>query len=409
MTNPLVDPYLILTKIYSDGTLLKQALSSTPIEELNRARTVKIVYGVLEKDIYLSHCIKFYAPKSPKLPVRIVLKIALYMMLFMGKTRYMVTDNAVALLKKAGKSGVSGFVNAFLRNFNVDEVPMPGGDEGLSVKYSYPLFAVKALKKQYGARAESIMAAESKGVTVRFERNMEKYLDKEHLDTPFETVKIFKNFTRDEGFFAGDYTFQSVGSVAICSVVEPCKNLLDGCAAPGGKSVLLSLKCQSVTSTELHAHRVELIKEYARRMERNNITAIQKDSTVFEPTFERAFDGVLLDVPCSGMGTVSENPDVKLNRNENSAKALSEIQLAILENCVKYVKDGGKLYYSTCSIFEEENDGVLKKFLSSHPEVKVEKADCPLPHEDTEFGLQFLPDTAFGAGFYVAKMSVNRG
>ena len=112
MTNPLADPYLVLTKIYTDGTLLKQALAETPVEELHRARTVKIVYGVLEKDIYLTHCIRAFAPKAPKPAVRIVLKIALYMMLFMGKARYMVTDNAVALLKRAGKGGMGGFVNA---------------------------------------------------------------------------------------------------------------------------------------------------------------------------------------------------------------------------------------------------------------------------------------------------------
>ncbi|MBQ9081112.1 MAG: hypothetical protein IJY26_00555, partial [Clostridia bacterium] len=96
MTNPLADPYLVLTKIYSDGAHLKQALAETPIEELHRARTVKIVYGVLEKDIFLTHCIRHYAPKAPKLAVRTVLKIALYMLLFMGKQRYMVTDNAVS-------------------------------------------------------------------------------------------------------------------------------------------------------------------------------------------------------------------------------------------------------------------------------------------------------------------------
>ena len=146
MTNPLADPYLVLTKIYTEGALLKQALAETPVEELHRARTVKIVYGVLEKDIYLTHCIRAFAPKTPKAAVRIVLKISLYMMLFMGKARYMVTDNAVALLKRAGKGGMSGFVNAFLRRFDINAVPMPEGDEGLSVRYSYPLFAVKRLR-----------------------------------------------------------------------------------------------------------------------------------------------------------------------------------------------------------------------------------------------------------------------
>lgn len=404
MTNPLADPYLVLTKIYTDGTLLKQALAETPVEELHRARTVKIVYGVLEKDIYLTHCIRAFAPKAPKPAVRIVLKIALYMMLFMGKARYMVTDNAVALLKRAGKGGMGGFVNAFLRRFDQNAVPMPQGDEGLSVRYSYPLFAVRLLKKQYGERAESIMAAESRGVSVRFEKGEENYLSREHLDTPFPHTYIFKNFTRDEGFFAGDYTFQSVGSIAICHGVEPCGELLDACAAPGGKSVLLAAKCARVRAFELHAHRVELIRQYAARMYRENITAECRDASVFDETLQDAFDGVLCDVPCSGMGTVCENPDVKLHRKEEDLLSLHKIQRAVLETCSRYVKKGGALYYSTCSVFACENDGVVGEFLSGHPEYTVERTKNPLPHEETAYGLQFLPDAAFGAGFYFCKL-----
>ena len=404
MTNPLADPYLVLTKIYVNGARLKQALAETPVEELHRARTVKIVYGVLEKDIYLSHCIRSFAPKTPKPAVRVVLKIALYMLLFMGKARYMVTDNAVALLKRAGKGGMSGFVNAFLRRFDVNAVPMPAGDEGESIRFSYPLFAVKLLKKQYGARAESIMAAESRGVTVRFERGEENYLSRPHFRSTFPHTFIFPNFTRDEGFFAGDYTFQSVGSIAICHGVEPCERLLDACAAPGGKSVLLSQKCGTVTAFELHPHRAELIRQYVSRMHRENIEVFCRDSSVFDESRQDAFDGVLCDVPCSGMGTVAENPDVKLNRTEGDLISLHKVQLSVLETCARYVKKGGALYYSTCSVFACENDDVVGEFLQNNPAFSVERTQNPLPHEDTAYGMQFLPDEAFGAGFYFCKL-----
>lgn len=95
MTNPLYDPFAVLQKVYGGGAFLKQALADTPVEELNRARTVRICYGVLENDLYLDHCIRTFAPKNPKLPVRILLKVALYMLLFLEKPKYMVTDNAV--------------------------------------------------------------------------------------------------------------------------------------------------------------------------------------------------------------------------------------------------------------------------------------------------------------------------
>lgn len=403
-SNPVYDPFLILTKIYSEGAHLKQAIADTYIEEINRTRTVKIVYGVLENDLYLSHCIKHYAPKSPKLAVRIILKISLYMLVFMGKQKYMVTDNAVELCKKLGKGGVAGFVNAFLRKFDASAVTLPDGDEYLSVRYSFPLFAVKIIKKAYGDRAEDIISAQSRGVTVRFVKNQEKYLEREHINTPFENVYIFKNFIRDENFFCGDYTFQSVGSIAICDCVSPCENILDCCAAPGGKSVLLAAKCGKVTANELYPHRVKLITQYKERMAADNVYESQADSTVFNPEYEGKFDGVLCDVPCSGFGTVSENPDIKLNADGSNLNSLNKTQLKILENCSKYVKKGGNLYYSTCSLFPCENDGIIKKFLLSHPEFSAEKKDSPLLHEKTEFGLQFLPDTAFGAGFYICAM-----
>ena len=406
LSNPIYDPFQILTKIYSDGVFVKQAIADTYIEEQYRSRTVKIVYGVLEQDGYLDFCIRHYAPKAPKLAVRILLKISLYLLLFMDKKRYMVTDLAVTLCKKLGKSGVSGFVNAFLRRFNKEEVEqaLPKGVEGESIRYSYPLWAYKKLKKEYGDRAAAIASARSAGVSVRFEKGAEKYTEKPHIQTPFENNYIFENFVRDEGFDEGDYTFQSVGSIAICDVVTPCENLLDACAAPGGKSVLLSKKCAHVTATELHEHRVELIGQYKRRMHVENVTEQQKDSSVFEPDFAEKFDGVLCDAPCSGYGTISENPDIKLFRKEGDIAELAKIQLAILSNVSRYVKQGGALYYSTCSLFEEENDCVVRQFLQTHTEYSMEEITSPLTHEKKEFGLQFLPDTAYGAGFYVCKL-----
>ena len=406
LSNPVYDPFLILTKIYSDGAHVKQAITDTYIEEQFRSRTVKIVYGVLENDGYFDFCIRHYAPKAPKLAVRTILKISLYMLLFMDKKRYMVTDCAVDLCKKLGKSGVSGFVNAFLRRFDKTAVDgaLPKGKQGAAIRLSYPLFAYEMLVKEYGERAEKIAAAKSAGVSVRFERGAEKYAEKTHIKTPFENNFIFENFVRDEGFDKGEYTFQSVGSIAICDCVSPCESLLDCCAAPGGKSVLLAKKCDSVTSFELHEHRVELIRQYKQRMGVENVTEMQKDSSVFDPVYEEKFDAVLCDAPCSGYGTISENPDIKLFRKKEDFSALQKAQRGILAAVCRYVKKGGYLYYSTCSLFACENDDTVREFLKEHPDFTVEQLESPLAYTRTKFGLQFLPDTAYGAGFYVCKL-----
>ena len=401
--NGFREAYEVLSKVYGTGARLKQALAETPLER-EHALAVKTAYGVLENDGYLSLCIRTFAEKPPKSAVRIVLKIALYHLVFLGKPRYAVTDGAVELVKGLGKGGAAGFVNAFLRSFEEDKIVLPEGEEGLVIRSNFPRFAVREITENYGARAERILTAKTRGVTVRFQRNMEKYLTLPHEDTPFENVKIFPNFTRDEGFFRGDYTFQSVGSVAICGVVEPCARLLDACAAPGGKSVLLSEKCKEVTATELHAHRVKLIESYCSRMGAHNVTTRQADATVSVTEFIDAFDGVLCDVPCSGLGTAAENPDLPLNKKEEDMAGLTALQREILENCAQYVKRGGALYYSTCSLLTAENDGAVDAFLSSHSGFKTEEITSPLPHERTQYGLQFLPDTAFGAGFYIAKL-----
>ena len=331
------------------------------------------------------------------------------MLLFMDKKRYMVTDCAVNLCKKLGKSGVSGFINAFLRRFDKEQTDkkLPKGNLGEATECSYPLYAYEWLKKEYGERAKAIASAKSGGVSVRFERGEEKYLEKPHTITPFsEKYKhyIFENFVRDEGFDCGEYTFQSIGSIAICDCVAPCENLLDACAAPGGKSVLLSKKCKNVTSFELHEHRVALIAQYKARMGVENVTETQKDSGVFDSEYEEKFDAVLCDVPCSGFGTVSENPDIKIFRKKEDFAEIEKAQKKILSTCSKYVKKGGTLYYSTCSLFDSENDKIVEGFLKSNPDYTVEKIDSTLCHDKKKYGLQFLPDTAEGAGFYVCKM-----
>ncbi len=402
MNNPLTDPYLILTKVYKEGKYLKQAISETPVEFLNKARTVKICYGVLEKDVYLEHILGYNAKKQPKSAVKIILKIALYMLEFLSKHDYMVVDFAVELTKKLGKEGTAGFVNAFLRTYEIPPLSEKI-DDRTAIECSAPVWLVKKLRRSYKQEAVQILSAPSLGVSVRFERGADKYVSAVHTVTPFENTFIFKNFVRDEGFFAGDYTFQSVGSVAICAAIPACDSLLDACAAPGGKSVLLAEKCKKVTACELHSHRVELINSYAQRMGASNVAAIQSDSTVFNPDFEEKFDTVLCDVPCSGTGVINENPDIKLFRKESDIESLTKTQLAILENCSRYVKAGGLLFYSTCSVLPEENDSIVCNFLSLHPEYALNKPISPLDHRETKYGLQFLPHLSLGAGFYLTS------
>ena len=410
MLSVFYDSYCILNKVYSEGAYLKQAISGVPVDPYNRSAVTKICYGTLDRDILLSYWISELCEKSPKLAVRTVLKISMYCIKFLGKAPYAVTDTAVELLNKLGKKGVSGFVNAVLRKFVAAEIPLPDEKiKKLSLTYDFPEFAVEKLLEQYGEdKAVSIMSAPAEKTCLRFNGiGGEEYLAEKGIifdKTPYENVFFADKFTRNDDYDKGMYTFQSIGSVAICDVVSGGENLLDACAAPGGKSVLLSRKFKKVVSTELHAHRAELIKEYAKRMRADNIEVFVADASSFNPDFEEKFDAVLCDVPCSGFGVVKSNPDIKIKKTSETIDELKRIQKSILSVCSRYVRRGGALYYSTCTYFKEECDEVVKEFLNENSGFTTRIISVKIPYNKTDFGYQMLPDISFGAGFYISAL-----
>ena len=410
MLNYIYDCYTILNKVYSDKTFIKQAINSTIIEEKNRAITVKTVYGVLDKDIELSYYISSMTEKSPKLTVRTILKIAMYLIKYLDKKEYAVCQNAVELTKKLGKGGASGFVNAFLRKFIAKTPDLPKNKiKNLSVKYSFPEFAVKMLVDKYGVdKTIEIISVEDDSNYLFFPAiDGENYLNEKKVNynkTPYDKLFAVKNFVRNQDFDKGIYTFQSLGSFAICDAVLSCENILDCCSAPGGKSVNLSYKCKNVTSWDIHPHRVELIESYVKRMGVKNVNASVQDAKVLNKDFIEKFDAVLCDAPCSGLGVTIGNPDIKLNRTKEDLFSIKKEQLSILDNVSNYVKKGGYLYYSTCSILDFENIDVVNKFLSKKQNFKIEKLQSKLPHIDIFGTNQFLPNISYGQGYYIAKL-----
>ncbi len=409
MINCFYDCYSVLNKVYGEKAFIKQALSDTIIEEKNRPLTVKICYGVLDRDLELSYYIKKLTTKSPKSVIRTILKISMFAIKYLGKKEFAVTKNAVELVKKLGKGGMSGFVNAFLRKFIATTIALPTEKlENLSIKYSYPKFVVEKLVKVYGEdRTEKILDFKNVKTALSFyQSGAEEYLNSRNVHftkSPFDNVYLTENFIRDSKYDEGFYTYQALGSVAICEAVTPCKNLLDCCAAPGGKSIRLSYKCQKVTSWDIHPHRVELIKSYYTRMKRDNVTADVCDAKVLKESLVNSFDAVLCDAPCSGLGVANDNPDIKLNKTIEDVNNLNLEQKQILSSVSKYVKVGGYLYYSTCSILKCENSDIIADFLANNNNFVCEKIDSPLPHE-YDNGLVFLPDISGGLGFYVSKL-----
>ena len=268
---------------------------------------------------------------------------------------------------------------------------------------------IKELIKDYGKdETIKIISTENAKSTLCFYSVLgEEYLKNKGLPfekTPYENVFMLNNFVRDEGFDKGLYTFQALGSVAICDVVESGDTLLDCCSAPGGKSIRLANKFNKITSFDIYPHRVELITAYKTRMGISNIEEKVKDASVFDESLVESFSAVLCDAPCSGLGVVNDNPDIKLNRELSSVLELTNTQFNILNTVKNYVKKGGYLYYSTCSILKRENDEIIKKFIENNKEFSVCDITSKIECKKTEYGLQFLPHLSGGNGFYVSKL-----
>ena len=406
------DCYNVLTKVYSKGTFIKQAFLETRIEELNRSAVTKICYGVLDKDIELNFILEKFCKKSPKLAIKILLKIGIYSIKHLNTPPHLVTDTLVELCKKLGKTGVSGFLNAVLRSFVRNGVELPKDDSinSLSISYSCPKFIVEKLVKSYGLKAtKDFLSYDEEKTYVRFNKNANglKYLTENgytFTQTPFENLFEVKNFKLNDDFYSGLYTFQSIGSVAICSMASGGETAIDVCSAPGGKAVLLADSYNKVTACDIHEHRVGLIKSYAERMGKGNVTAILQDGTLLNSEFLNKFDLVLCDVPCSGSGVMKDNPDIKLNRSLDSITEITKTQKSILSNAKNYVKVGGELIYSTCSILPEENDKIVENFLSTNNDFEAMEVSSKLNGLKTKYGVQFMPNISSGAGFYCAKL-----
>ncbi len=412
MNSYLEPSYKILSKIFKEKSYSTLAINQF---ETNDAVT-KIVYGVLERNIELKYIIRQLCSKKPQTSVEIVLKEAIYCILYMNAIpNFAIVNETVELTKQIGKSGVSGFVNAVLKKVANGNFSMPTESDPnfLSVKYSKPQWFVDLMEKTYGKE-------------IAFQILCQKPFEKEHIRinttlTTIDKVKetltsnkvdfleskvgglVVKNTDIVKKMFAkGLITYQSPSSMLAVQGLG-AKNgatVLDMCSAPGGKAIYIAeLNPKSkVVACDLYGHRVELIKTYAKRMRISNVEPLQADATKLNEAFVGAFDYVLVDAPCSCLGTYRKHQDIFLNQNLDTISKMIETQRKILDNAVKYLKKGGILLYSTCTLTKEENQDNAKYLIENY-DLKNEKMDIPFENDGT---LQILPKKEYD-GFFLAK------
>lgn len=414
MNNAFLKSFQTLQSVYCDKAFSSIALNKTlaVCKSQDKALITKIVYGVLDADLKLTYVLSHFVKKMPKGDVLIILKMGCYCLLNLSIPKYAVVNDLAELAKITEDRRQVGFVNATLKRIaesNFDAWP-EDDVQRYSVQNSYPEWALKKLIKDYGKdEALRIVSCPiDEKTAVRISKNTTFDLFERYEKTCFDDAILVSGKLPP---LSENFTTQSLSSMAISRAVANGANgaVLDCCSAPGGKAVYVKqLRPElKVVACDIHEHRVELIKSYADRMnvqlETHCLDMTQPVAAWFD-----AFDTVLCDVPCSGFGVLNNRPDIKLFRESADISELMKLQQKIVWNCAKYVAVGGRLVYSTCTVFDNENGQNIRKFLREHENFSLGKINVPeLPQTFDKGFYQFLPHKDGMQGFYLAVLQRN--
>ena len=414
---------------------LKAQLRRDGLSGAEAALCSRIVYGVMQNrlllDFYLgSYCSQKIDHLQP--PLAEILRIGAYQILFLDKVPDSAAVNqAVEQAKANGRAKASGLVNAVLRQVsrNKNDLPLiPDRDEVqyLSIRYSHPKWLVKRLLALLGREeAEAALAADNATAPLTVQINPLK-TTMEDLTAELESsgvivrkhpwvpgsleLKHAGDLTALAPFQNGKFLVQDPAARLVSQIagVRPGMRVLDVCAAPGGKSFAAAFQMGDrggIVACDLHENKLKRIREGAERLGLTCIRTEAADGRVFRPEWEDAFDAVLVDAPCSGLGIIRKKPDIRYKRPDDLF-ALPVIQRAILDNAARYVKPGGTLVYSTCTILPEENEEVSGGFLAEHPDFSRTPFSLPLDGAGGETGQTTLWPQRHGTdGFYICRMT----
>lgn len=409
---------------------LDSVLKTTDFAERDKKFISRLFYGILERKITLEYILSIYSSKPiDKLDTIIVniIKMGLYQLKYMDS----VPDNAavnesVNLVKQVKKANAAGFVNAVLRSFIRDnkKINYPADKtKRLSIEYSCNYELVDKICQDYSYElAENFLKSSVNPHKTFLRVNTLKISTVDLTDKLLQlgikaaisefaddcvTVDRISGFEDFDLFSKGYFHVQDLSSQLCCKVLNPkCGDtIIDLCAAPGGKTFTICEMMNNegrVIAADLHEKRVNLIKKGAERLGINIIEAIQNDAKKFNDKFPLA-DKILCDVPCSGFGVIRSKPELKYV-DLNDVKRLPEIQYEILCTASRYLKKGGELVYSTCTINKEENDNIIDRFLSEHNNFEAvdfeeEYALISQGHKATIFPHHFDCE-----GFFISKI-----
>lgn len=414
MKNAREEALKILYRVEYEGAYPNIALKDMSDELLShdRALVTNIVYGVINRKLTLDYIIKQKSKiKLKKLSkyILLILRMGIYQLVFMDKIPQSAAVNeSVKLAKRYGHSASSGYVNGILRNVSQNGFDYPEDKiERLSVEFSFPMWICQKWEKEFGYDfCKELMTALSKEPMLTLRPNSLKTDAKSLCDMLNVKARVTDGAVECEGldvakdklYLDGYYTVQDRAAMASAIALDPQEGevVIDMCAAPGGKTTHIAELMKNkgkVKAFDIYEHKIELIKKNAQRLGISIIDASVMDASVLDKKLIESADRVLCDVPCSGTGIIRRKPDIKWNRKEEDN--FYPIQKKILENASKYLKKGGTLVYSTCSIERDENENVTGSFLD-------ENKNFERLYEKT-----YYPNVDGTDGFYICKIKKN--
>lgn len=373
------------------------------LEKADRRLFSRLVYGTVENLLKIKFLLAPFIKKSTKTKLKYLLYLSVYQLEFTELPPYAVVNEAVKIASGEGKYAAS-FINGVLRNYFRSAKPDPSRlekNEYLSIEYSHPLWLVELLLCYYDYEVVESILKENNSVrplSVRVNTIKTTVADAKALlrkqgiayeDSPFGGSGLIINDDLYDNSLVGEgkLVFQDASAQLVVPMMNPVENsrLVDLCAGPGGKAAHLAAHMNNtgkIYALDIHPHKIKLMESYFSFLGIKNIETLKGDARNINETLENsAFNGVLADVPCSGLGVISHKKDLRYKINIHNIRELICLQKDILKTAWLLVKRGGICAYSTCTINPQENEEVIREFVKTYPDAYIKKERLVLPHE----------------------------
>ena len=430
--------YKVLLDIEKNNNYSNMAINKyfkdVKLSNQDRGLATEIIYGVIENKYYIDYMIdKLSKVKTNKMEIYVntLLRMGVYQIMFLNSISDYAAVNETVNLAKKKNSKVSGFINGILRNVirqkeEIGKVKTKDDIEYLAIKYSYDKWMIKNWIAHFGKEfTEELVEANNERPNIYLRTNTlkitrgelieklaEQNIKAEKVNVVEEAIKVehLKDIENNKLYKEGLFTVQDISSMLVGKVMNPKENslILDVCSAPGGKTTHMATLMNNtgqVVSRDIYDHKLKLIKASANRLGLTNIDAQEFDGMKLDRESIAKFDYVLADVPCSGLGIIRRKPEIKYKEKEEF-RELPPIQKKILENAAKYVKVGGTLIYSTCTIQDNENINVVNEFLQKHKNFElapIKEVNVDLDNQEKGY-MKIYPNVHDMDGFFISKL-----